>query len=148
MVFVYLMTAAVVLFLMWFSRCRGNARMLSPGAATGSAVSAVAVWFVPVVNLWVPRQHVIAVQRASCGSAMPEGGRSDTLVNTWWVFWAGHAVFTAGVTAQETAMPLLVLSEVLNLGAAVLAICVIERITAQQNAALRGRPSAEPVAHV
>ncbi|MFF4360793.1 DUF4328 domain-containing protein [Streptomyces sp. NPDC001604] len=137
MVFVNLMTAAAVLFLVWFSRCRRNARVLSPGAASEPGVWAVVAWLIPVVNLWVPRGLVLDVHRAS-SLRTAEKGRDEILVNVWWAAWAGHTVTAlASRFGGGTSMPLLVVSEALNLAAAVLVLFVIQRITGQQSAALR-----------
>lgn len=145
MVFVNLMTAAAVVFLVWFSRCRRNARMLSPGAASQPGVWAVVAWLIPVVNLWVPRGLVLEVHRASSpGTA--EKGRDEVLVNVWWAAWAGHTVIAvASRFGDGTSRPLLVVTEALNLAAAVLAVFVIQRVTARQSAALRAA-SPTPVA--
>ena len=144
MVFVNLMTAAVVVFLVWFSRCRRNARILTPGAASQPGVWAVVAWLIPVVNLWVPRGLVLEVHRAS--SPGTEKGRGEVLVNAWWAAWAGHTMIgMATWFGGGTSMPLLVVTEVLNLAAAVLAMFVIQRITRLQSAALRAT-SPTPVA--
>jgi hypothetical protein len=147
MVFVYLMTAAVVLFLVWFSRCRRNAQVLTPGPPAGSGVWAVVAWLVPVVNLWVPRRLVLDVQRASSTGAT-EAERDEVLINAWWVTWVGHAVITVGSQGgRGTSILLLVVSQAFNLAAAVLAICVVQRITALQGAALHANPPFEPLTH-
>ncbi|MGQ4385634.1 DUF4328 domain-containing protein [Streptomyces sp. SAS_270] len=139
MVFVYVMTAAVVLFLVWFSRCRRNAHV----AGDGSAVWAVVAWLIPVVNLWVPRGLLLDVQRASSTEAAEKGSK-DALVNAWWVAWVGHGLLAAGSQfSKGTSLPLLVVSEAFNLAAAGLVLCVIQRITALQSAAL---PTVSPAA--
>jgi hypothetical protein len=98
-----------------------------------------------VVNLWVPRGLVLHVLRASSTEAA-EKERQDVLVNAWWVAWVGHAVIVAGSRfGQGISMPLLVVSEAFNLAAAVLAMCVIQRITALQNAALPAMSPAGPL---
>lgn len=128
---------------MWFSRCRRNAQVLSPGTVEGSGVWPVCSWLVPVVNLWVPRRFVLEIQRASSAPATDKG-RDDLLVNAWWVAWAAHGVIAAGSQfggGTSTSMPLLMASEALNLAAAVLAIFVVQRITGLQSAAL---PTASP----
>ena len=135
MVYVYAMTAAAVLFLVWLGRCRRNAEILSPGTAAVSGVWAVFAWLIPVVNLWVPRTFVVKVQRASASGA--EKGPKTGLVNTWWGFLVAHTVVTAmgqGM-GQGKSVPFIVLSEVLNFAAAALVICVIQHITALQSAA-------------
>ncbi|MFJ9817262.1 DUF4328 domain-containing protein [Streptomyces sp. NPDC101151] len=136
MVSVYVMTAAVVLFLVWFTRCRRNARLLSPEPLPGSAPWAVFSWLVPVVNLWVPRGLVLDMHRAS-GPGTTEG-RDRVLVNAWWAAWVGRAlVVTMGTQlGRGTSLGLLLVAEVLNLAAAALAIAVIQRVTARQATAL------------
>lgn len=96
----------------------------------------------------VPRLHLRDVLHAS-GGGTAEDRRDDVLVNAWWAaFAAGQAVsMVALVTGAGTSTPLLVLSRVLELAAAALAVCVIQRLTALQHAAL-GVPSPPgPLAH-
>ncbi|MER5408896.1 DUF4328 domain-containing protein [Streptomyces sp. NPDC002769] len=161
MVFVYVMTGTFAVFLTWFSRCWANARALSSetetetetgtgtgtamGAVTGSGTWAVVAWLVPVVNLWAPRRLVLAVDHANAARGA-DRGRGDLLVNVWWSAWTGYAVVTAiSQTGQGTSMPLLVASGALDIAAAVLAILVIQRITAGQRAALRADSAVEPL---
>ncbi|MEU1269483.1 DUF4328 domain-containing protein [Streptomyces sp. NPDC005799] len=93
MVSVYARTVATVLFLVWFHRCRHNARVITPGADLGSDVWAVVAWLIPLVNAWFPRGLLLATLRASGGEAGQE--RAGVLVNAWWVAWAGHLVIAA-----------------------------------------------------
>jgi hypothetical protein len=109
MILLYAMTLAIVFFLVWLSRCRRNAEYLF-GASVAPGGWAVVVWFIPVINWWVPRQIVLDIERASSGTSQ-------------------------------------VVSEGLDIAAAALAICVIERITALQGAALRTMSPVEPLAH-
>ncbi|GHI01895.1 DUF4328 domain-containing protein [Streptomyces cellostaticus] len=151
MVSTYVMTVAAVLFLVWFSRCRRNAQLLSPEPLPGSAPWAVASWLVPVVNLWVPRGLVLDLHRAS-GPGAAEG-RDGVLVNVWWAAWVGRAVLvTAGTQlGQGTSLVLLLVAEALNLAAGALAIAVIQRVTAQQAAALTTKlplPGAADLPHL
>ncbi|MGW2424051.1 DUF4328 domain-containing protein [Streptomyces sp. NPDC001709] len=147
MMFVYVMTAAVVLFLVWFARCRRNAELLSPGAVRGSAAWAVLAWLLPGVNLWAPRRLLLDVQRAS-GPAGADPGRGDVLVNVWWAAWFGHkALSLADMNLGDgTSLPLLVAAQALDLLAATLAGVLIQRITARQAAGLgSGLPAPLPV---
>ncbi|MFI9808736.1 DUF4328 domain-containing protein [Streptomyces sp. NPDC052301] len=136
-IYLYVTTAAVVLFLVWFVRCRRNALLLSPGRVPGSAAWAVLAWLLPVFNLWVPRGLVQDVHRAST-PAGAAAGRPDTLVNVWWAAWVGHAVLGPAVMnlGGGTSLPLLVTAAALDLLAAALAIAVVQRVTARQSAAL------------
>jgi hypothetical protein len=147
MVFVYLTTLAVVLFLLWLGRCRRNAEVLSPGTAAVNGFWAVVAWLIPLVNLWVPRQFVLDIDRASAGPSAK--GRNTALVNAWWVALVAHTVVGAVEVGagQEATIGFIVVSAGLNTAAAVLAVCVIERLTAQQGAALRAVSPVEPLAH-
>ncbi|MFD4557124.1 DUF4328 domain-containing protein [Streptomyces sp. NPDC058469] len=145
MIFGYLTTLAAVLFLVWLARSRRNAQELSPGASVPSRGRTIGMWFIPVVNLFVPRGIVLAIGRAS--SASWEEKRDTTLVNAWWATWIGHVlvfVVASRVTPGSTAF--LVVEEALMIAAAVLAGLVIERITTLQNAALGAAVPAEPLA--
>lgn len=147
-IFLWVMMAAVVLFLVWFARCRRNADLISPGAVKGTVGWAVIVWLLPVFNLWAPRGLVVDVQRASSPSETAPG-RGEVLVNVWWAVWAGHMVAGYVVTGLggTTSPPLIVAGEVLELLAAALAVMVIQRITARQDAALNpGVPAPTPAA--
>lgn len=145
MVLVYAMTAAIVLFLLWFSRSRRNARAISPEATLGSDAWAVVAWLIPLANFWFPRGLLLGTLRASGSGATQasQKGRDDLLVNAWWLAWAGHGVI-ALVAQSRTSLPLLVLSEALFVAAAGLAVVVIQRITALQDTALHAvRPAVE-----
>ena len=135
MIFLYLMTLAIVLFLAWLARSRSNAQELSPQASVPSRGWTIGAWFIPVVNFFVPRQFVLDIGRAS--SASWEQKRDTTLVNLWWVAWITHAVvLVVGGRVAPESMALLVVAEALMIAAAVLLGLVIERITALQSAAL------------
>lgn len=142
MVFVYVTTLAIVLFLVWLAQARRNAEELSPEASVPTRGRAIGMWFVPVVNLFVPRGIVLDIGRASSPSW--EAKRDTALVNGWWAAWIAHALVL--VIAKQMApgsMAFLVVEEVLMIAAAVLAGLVIERITALQDAALGAAAPAE-----
>ncbi|MCD0484856.1 DUF4328 domain-containing protein [Streptacidiphilus sp. ASG 303] len=147
MVFLYVMAPAIVLFLVWLARSRHNAQELSPLAPVPSRAWTIGAWFVPVVNLFVPRRLVLDIGRAS--SASWEQKRGTTLVNLWWAAWITHAVvLTVGGRVAPGSMPLLVVAEALMVAAAVLLGLVIERITALQGAALGAILPVAPLAQV
>ncbi|MFF3561007.1 DUF4328 domain-containing protein [Streptomyces sp. NPDC002574] len=134
-IFIWLMTLSTVLFLVWLSRTRRNAQELSPEAQVPTGGRLIGAWFVPVVNLFVPLRHVLAIGRAS--SAAWDRKRDTALVSLWWAAWVGHglALTTTFKVAPES-MAGLVVAEGLMAAAALLLIVVIERITALQSAAL------------
>ncbi|MFE7856858.1 DUF4328 domain-containing protein [Streptomyces sp. NPDC057403] len=146
MLLLYAATVAAVLFLVWFGRCRKNARLISPDAALGSDGWAVAAWLVPVANLWFPRGLLLGTLRASGPAA--DGRRDELLVNAWWVAWTGHALL-AVVAQSGTSLPLLALSEALFVAAAGLVVVLIQRLTTRQDSALAAlRPAAQGAAAV
>ncbi|WP_043669252.1 DUF4328 domain-containing protein [Streptomyces xylophagus] len=147
MVFVYLMTLAIVLFLVGLARSRRNAQELSPGASLPSRGWTIGAWLIPVVNLVAPRGILLAVGRA--GSASWDERRDTTLVNLWWAAWVTHALVIV-VTNQVApgSMALLVVAEALMIAAAALVGLVIERITALQNSALGATVPVAPPAQV
>ncbi|MFJ3671173.1 DUF4328 domain-containing protein [Streptomyces sp. NPDC090106] len=134
MVFPYLMTLAIVVFLVWLARSRRTAQELSSQAPLPSRGWTIGAWFIPVVNFFVPRQFVLDIGRASSPSW--EQGRGTMLVNLWWVAWIAHAlVLVAGNRLAPESMALLVVAEALMIAAAVLLGLVIQHITALQTAA-------------
>lgn len=135
-VYVNLLVVAAVVFLVWFSRCRRNARLLSPKPLPGSTVWAVLAWVIPVVNLWVPRGLVLDVHGA--GGPHPAEERDRVLVNVWWTAWAGHTLFVtvSNQLVRGFPLPVLLVAEALDLVAGALAIAVIQRVTARQATAL------------
>ncbi|XUL88336.1 DUF4328 domain-containing protein [Streptomyces galilaeus] len=135
MIFVYLMTLTIALFLVWLARSRRNAQELSPGASLPSQGRTIGAWFIPLVNLVVPRGIVLAVGRA--GSVSWEERRDTTLVNLWWAAWVTHAlVLVVANQAAPGSVVLLVVAEALMIAAAALLGLVIQRITALQNSTL------------
>jgi hypothetical protein len=145
MIFIYLMTLAIVLFLVWLARSRRNAQELSPRASVPSRGWTIGAWFIPVVNLFVPRRFLLDIGRAS--SVSWEQKRDTTLVNLWWVAWVTHAVvLVVGGRVAPGSMVFLVVAEALMIAAAVLLGLVIERITALQSATLGDPVPAAPLA--
>ncbi|UXY23010.1 DUF4328 domain-containing protein [Streptomyces cynarae] len=146
MVFVYAMTAAAVLFLVWLARCRRNAQILTGATVGASGVWSVVAWFIPVLNWWFPRRFVLDVERASAG--VSQKASKATLVNAWWAVWVAHLVTGAVAFAvgQASAIAFVVVAETLTIGAAVLAICVIEHLTRLQGAAPGAVAHVEPLA--
>jgi hypothetical protein len=147
MVFVYLMTVTIALFLVWLARSRRNAQELSPGASLPSPGWTVGAWFIPLVNLVAPRGIVLAVGRA--GSVSWEERRDTTLVNLWWAAWVTHALVLVVTNQVAPGSPaLLVVAEALMIAAAALLGLVIQRITALQNSALGATVPVAPPAQV
>jgi hypothetical protein len=134
------MVGCVVVYLCWFHRVRANAQVFNPFGHSKSPGWAIGGWFVPVANLWFPRRITLDIWDASS----PWGTtRSHTLVNAWWALWlaslfAGRAATSdygdSGGAAQvrDGALRMLI-SDSLDIAAAVLAILVVVRLTRMQH---------------
>ncbi|MFB7419679.1 DUF4328 domain-containing protein [Streptomyces sp. NPDC056121] len=142
--------ATAVVFIVWFRRVRINAEVFRPDGHRRSRGWASWGWFVPIVNLWAPRQ----VATDTWDASLPEAGlipqkHPHTVINRWWSLWlAGNAI--GGVASSQydkaesigeirTAAQMLMLSDALDIAAAVAAIIFVRSLTRMQNEkALRG----------
>ncbi len=93
------LAGAATLFLTWLWRARVNAERLCRAEHRLARGWTVGAWFVPVVNLWFPRQIVEDVWRTSrpglpADTYRADGLPSSPLVNAWWcTMLANVAVF-------------------------------------------------------
>ncbi|GGT46570.1 protein kinase [Nonomuraea spiralis] len=74
-------------WLLWFFRVRVVAERLAPGRLRYRPSMAVFGWFIPIGNLWLPKQIADDIWHASSppgrsGTTAPAG-----LLHTWWVLW-------------------------------------------------------------
>jgi Domain of unknown function (DUF4328) len=99
----------------------------------------VGAWLVPVLNLWVPRQVLLDIWRASA----PRRPVSGALVNAWGVLFAATLIVRpiqwrvarqeiTGLGDVQTLANVSTLLTVLNLATGVLIILIIRRVTAWQ----------------
>ncbi|RVX41961.1 serine/threonine protein kinase [Nonomuraea polychroma] len=77
----------LVCWLLWFFRVRVGAERLAPGQLRYRPSMAVYSWFIPIGNLWLPKQIADDIWRASSppgrsGTMAPAG-----LLHTWWALW-------------------------------------------------------------
>ncbi|WP_320784742.1 DUF4328 domain-containing protein [Streptomyces sp. CRN 30] len=143
---------AAVLFIIWFHRLRQNAEIFAPDVPRRTAGWAIACWFIPVANLWIPRGIALDVLRAS--QPDPYGGvvRHRALLNTWWALWVWSLVFDRYATnryddaedagAIHDAAGALMAGAGFDIAAAVLAILVVRALTSAQNAKAHAGPRA------
>jgi len=145
----YLATAVV--FLMWFKRAYDNVRAFghTPAHGTGWAIGA---WFVPILNLFRPFQIAREIWNASDGGdeegSLP--GETPTVLGLWWAAWiagniAGQVSFRVSMRADSpsdfsTSTIASMVSELITLVSAPLAVMVVRRITARQSAAVDVAP--------
>jgi hypothetical protein len=81
--------AATAVFLAWLWRARVNAELLCRAEHRLSRGWTVGAWFVPVVNLWFPKQVVDDIWRTSRPGVPRDTHRVDDLarsplVHAWW----------------------------------------------------------------
>jgi hypothetical protein len=134
------LVAAIVVYLIWFHRMRVNAEVFNPFGHSKRRAWVIWGWFVPIVSLWFPRRVMLDIWDAST----PVGSRgSHGLVNAWWTLWiislvasrAGSTAYQRAETSEEIqgAVGQIMFADVIDIGAAVLAILVVLRLTRMQN---------------
>jgi hypothetical protein len=139
-----ILLATAVLFILWLRRCYANQDSLG-GRRRYSVRWATWGWFVPVLSLWRPKQVVNDL--LSCD---PRPG-SRTIVNWWWALFL-VANWVAGSSARllfgdsstqelRDAAVARAVSDVIQIGGAVLAVLVVQRLTAAQESARLARPA-------
>lgn len=142
--------AATVLFIVWLWRVRSNAEFLCRAQHRRGRGWVVGAWFVPVVNLWWPKQLVDDVIAASDPQTPPftpnlKDIRPARGVRTWWLTWLGSIVVVCvgGVVEPYPDAPdhglalaaaiLYTVGAMLTAVSAWLAVRIIERIDHDQS---------------
>ncbi|MGW6583198.1 DUF4328 domain-containing protein [Streptomyces globisporus] len=160
------LSAAGVVFIIWFHRTRRNAEVFDASVQRMGPGWAVGGWFVPVANFWFPYRVASGVWEASAQTSRDGGWRtvSRTPLNLWWGAWVVSLLFTRvterlwdrAVGAEEVvrAGGLLAASNAVDIVAAVLAVLYVRAVTGMQvERALHGRapdgpaPAPAPGAH-
>ena len=142
---VYLVGAAVFLF--WFHRAYANLERLEAGGMRHSKKWAVISWFVPIVNLWHPKQIANDAWRGSEpdvgeGTTWANHGPLPAFLDLWWAFWVlstfGWSLYfrmPVDTLAQEKSAHVVVaVVSVIDIVCGALAIVFIRRLTRRQEA--------------
>ncbi|WP_459738395.1 DUF4328 domain-containing protein [Streptomyces sp. E-15] len=141
------LVATAAVYLCWLWRVRVNAEVFDAARHRMRRGWTIGGWFCPIVNLWFPRRIVADIWDAGA----PWGARNGhALINAWWTAWlVGLLVgrFADSSSRQaETADELreaakaMLISDALDVVAAVLAIVVVVRLTRmQEHKVLSGR---------
>jgi catechol 2,3-dioxygenase-like lactoylglutathione lyase family enzyme len=156
--FAFLYVPAGVAFVCWLFRARANAHAISPEVFHAYAAPYLVVgWFVPVVNLFVPKGIVDDIWASSRPGGLRPGTdlyriRRSGLIWAWWLTWLLWT-FTEGVTDYLVIAEAGVLEAVAlaahvatSIAAGLLAVRVVLTITGLQEAAyaVRARASEGP----
>lgn len=151
----YLSTGIV--YVCWLFRLRDNAEVFAPGTHRRGRNWTGWSWLIPVVNLWFPRRVTLDIWDASrpvepYGTGRPGHG----LINLWWCFWLAESfVALAGDAVYETAesiggtnvgLGLFMLSDLLDIICAVLAIRLVRTLTHMQHVKAMNGPAGRDAA--
>jgi hypothetical protein len=90
--------AGAIVFIRWLRAAYRNADALAPGVRRYGHGWAIGAWFVPILNLWRPKQIVNDIWEAS---TLPgDGRRPPVLLLAWWLSWiAGFLLGRAATRA-------------------------------------------------
>jgi hypothetical protein len=147
-----LFVLTAIVFIRWFRRAYRNVEPLggNPRFNEGWAVGA---WFVPVLNLWRPKQIANDIWRES--GPEPSDDVPSLLAFWWGLFllssWVGQVAARLGFggdSADELrgATAAFLAGDAVDVVAAVLAIVVVRRLTARQEESARRREVAAAAA--
>jgi eukaryotic-like serine/threonine-protein kinase len=130
----------VVMFPMWFRRVYLNATFLAPGRQRYDGGLAAGSWFIPVAQLWLPKQ----IANDIWASSAPPGTRpaSRAVLHWWWALYVtmfflvivesvGEAVVRSDQDHQAV-VGLGIFDDLVSIPAALLAMVVVSRISKMQ----------------
>ncbi|WP_412079113.1 DUF4328 domain-containing protein [Streptomyces xanthophaeus] len=137
--------AIATVFIVWFYRVRCNAEIFRRDVFTQSRGWAIGGWFIPFANLVLPFRTAKQIWAASTQLG-PDGSSrqiSTAPLTAWWLVWVlsqvvGRVfgkVYMDAETPEELrdAFALGIVSDLLTVVAAVLALLFVRKLTAMQN---------------
>jgi L-lactate permease len=151
--------ATAPVFVVWFQRLYRNADALGATGLRFSRGWAIGAWFVPVLNLWRPKQIADDIWRASDPDLPADANQTwrtapvAGVVHAWWALYVlssfiNQAILRFSASAETT--PELRTEALLQVGAASLdavtaavALLFVVRITARQELRASARPSVQ-----
>jgi uncharacterized protein DUF4328 len=142
-------------FVRWLHHAYRNLRPLGAGALRYSTHTAVWSWFVPILNLWKPKQVINDVWRASDPDAPRHQNLEDwsakdppLLYGFWWLFFivlnfVYNAALRLDLRAEELeelqlASLVTIVADGLSVAGALLALAVVRQTTRRQEARAEG----------
>ncbi|MFF4104555.1 DUF4328 domain-containing protein [Streptomyces sp. NPDC001903] len=149
-----ILLATAVVFIIWFHRVRVNGEIMRPDAFSQTRGWAIGGWFIPLGNLFLPYRTAKEIWTASTQLA-PDGSFravSAAPVNAWWAVWVVSAlsdrVFSTMYGRAETpealrdASAVGMVTDLVTVAAAVLAIVFVRKLTAMQTTKAQQGPYA------
>jgi eukaryotic-like serine/threonine-protein kinase len=142
---VLLIMVLAVLWVCWFRRMRQNAESFAPGRIRYGTGLAAGSWFIPVVNLFMPKQIANDIWTATTGRP---AGAGRWLVHAWWWLWlaqlatdlSAYRSWDEGKTAADAKEILLnaQTGNVVAVVSAVFAVLFVSRLTSLQRKRFTG----------
>jgi hypothetical protein len=128
LVFLALLVATGIAFIVWMWRSAKNNELLDRIRPRYTSGWSIGGWFIPIANLWIP----VRIMHDLWQGSDPEVGnysswrglRRTPLIGWWWGLYLASRIFTVTVVGAATSIP-----------AAILAIVLVRSITARQEAA-------------
>jgi len=138
--------ASIVVWLIWLYKSYASLTHLGTRQTRHAPGWAVFVWFVPVLSLFEPYRVIreLWLRSAVLNATEPDWGEQITLVSGWWALFlfsnlaglvAGAQRFL-GIRDPTTLFEVILATQTLHAGAAILAIRVVRRIASFQHRAL------------
>jgi heme/copper-type cytochrome/quinol oxidase subunit 3 len=149
-----LVVAGAVVFIRWMYAAYWNLDVVAPAERRYAAGWAIGSWFVPIMNLFRPKQMINDIWRA--GGRDPKDAQPGWLLLAWWTLWllssfvvnfAARGYVNADTADQiRTGTILYFISDAMTVVCAILAILVVRRGTDRLEAktAAPTPPSPEP----
>jgi len=142
-----LFIASTILWLVWLYKSYASLTHLGTrGTRHASPGRAVALWFVPLLNLVVPYRVVreIWLRTAGLNAAEPDLSEKIPLISWWWALYliwnlvavVAGALFRLGIQDPATVFEVVLAAHILHVGADLLAIMTVRSIASLQLHAL------------
>ncbi|WP_413808234.1 protein kinase domain-containing protein [Streptomyces sp. OE57] len=141
----------VVLWLVWFRTAYINSTVLNPGRQRFGSGYSVGAWFIPIAQLWLPKQIANDVWTSSTPPG--PGRRGRAVLHWWWTFFVimflmfpvnGISEIVAdNVREQRPSVIISIVDDSIGILTALLAIAVVRRITKMQEQRA-SRPAGQP----
>jgi hypothetical protein len=144
--------AAAVVFIRWMYGAYHNVSVVAPAERRYGQGWAIGSWFVPIMNLFRPKQMINDIWRA--GGRDASDAQPGFLLLGWWLLWlfssfivnfAARSYINADTAEQvKTGTILYVISDAMSVVAAILAILVVRKGTDRLDAKAAAPPPPAP----
>ncbi|MBP8534332.1 DUF4328 domain-containing protein [Streptomyces sp. MK37H] len=141
----------VVLWLVWFRTAYINSTVLNPGRQRFGSGYSVGAWFIPIAQLWLPKQIANDVWTSSTPPG--PGRRGRAVLHWWWTFFVIMFLMfpVNGISEivgdnsqdQRPTIAISIVDDSIGILTALLAIAVVRRITKMQEQRA-ARPVGQP----